>query len=264
MGRPEIATPVCALARNDTKGGVSVIIPVYRGEKTLGRAVRSALTQPETGQVIVINDGSPENIDGVMASFSDERILYLKNDSNRGVAYSRNRGVAEAKFPYVAFLDADDEWEAGKLGAQLRALEGSGAALCCTGRRQRSPDGALTDRILGVPERISYEDLLKHNCIACSSVVLGRDVALRFPMDHDEGCHEDYLLWLRILRDTGDALGVNEPLVRYTAGSQGKSGSKWRSARMTWRVYRVMGFGLFQSVKCFVSYAVNGVKKHYL
>ena len=57
---------------------------------------------------------------------------------------------------------------------------------------------------------------------------------------------------------------VNEPLLCYRMSSTGKSGSKWKSAKMTWKVYQNMGFGPVKSALCFCSYALNGVKKHYL
>lgn len=244
---------------------ISVVIPVFRGAATLGRSVDSALAQPETAQVIVVCDKSPEDIDGAMAPYlGDSRVVYLKNDRNLGAAESRNRGIREAKSEYIAFLDADDCWEEGKLAKQLAALETTGAALCCTGRALMDTQGKLTGRTIGVPERITYRDLLKHNCISCSSVVLRRDVALEFPMHHAEDSHEDYILWLEILRKYGAACGVNAPLLRYTVSTTGKSGSKLHSAKMTWRVYRHMGFGPVKAAACFISYAVNGVKKHYL
>lgn len=244
---------------------ISVVIPVFRGAATLGRAIDSALMQEETAQVIVVCDASPEDIDGAMAPYlGDGRVVYLKNDRNLGAAESRNRGVREAKSQYIAFLDADDCWEAGKLRKQLAALEATGAVLCCTGRALMDTRGVLTGRTIGVPERITYRDLLKHNCISCSSVVLRREAALEFPMRCAQDSHEDYILWLELLRKHGAACGVNEPLLRYTVSTTGKSGSKLRSAKMTWRVYRHMGFGPVKAAMCFVSYAVNGVRKHYM
>lgn len=244
---------------------ISVVIPVFRGAATLGRAIDSALMQEETAQVIVVCDASPEDIDGAMAPYlGDGRVVYLKNDRNLGAAESRNRGVREAGSEFIAFLDADDCWEAGKLRKQLAALEATGAVLCCTGRALMDTRGVLTGRTIGVPETITYRDLLKHNCISCSSVVLRREAALEFPMRCAQDSHEDYILWLELLRRYGAACGVNEPLLRYTVSTTGKSGSKLRSAKMTWQVYRHMGFGPVKAAMCFVSYAVNGVRKHYM
>ena len=244
---------------------VCVVIPVYRGAGVLARALDSALRQPEAGQVIVVNDCSPDDIDAVMAPYlSDSRILYLKNEKNMGAAESRNRGVRAATGKYVAFLDADDRWLPGKLAVQLELLEKTGSVLCATGRELMRPDGTSTGRTIGMPEKVTYKDLLKHNCIACSSVVLLREVALEFPMHHASDSHEDYILWLEILKKYGTAVGIDTPLLQYTVSDTGKSGSKLNSALMTLRVYRYMGFGPVKSLACFISYAIQGVKKYYL
>lgn len=242
---------------------ISVVIPAYSGTHLLDRAVRSALAQDMPLEIIVINDCSPEDVDGVIAPYLD-RVVYLKNTQNMGAAESRNRGVSHAKGKYVAFLDADDYWAENKLEQQLALLEQTGCVLCATARELIRPDGTSTGRIIPVPDTITYRDLLKHNCINCSSVVMRREVALEFPMLHAQDSHEDYILWLQVLQKYGTAVGINQPLLYYTASYQGKSGSKLHSAAMTWRVYRHMGFGPIKSAFCFMSYAIHGVWKHYL
>ena len=88
-----------------------------------------------------------------------------------------------------------------------------------------------------------------------------KPAALEFPMEHEDS-HEDYIAWLRLLKKYGCACGVNEPLLKYRLSGKGKSGSKLKSAGMTFRVYRYMGFGWGQSLLCFVSYALHGVWKY--
>ena len=244
---------------------VSVIIPVYSGSHLLARAIDSALCQQVALEVIVVNDASLEDVDSVMAAYrSNETVIYLKNQENRGAAESRNLAVSCAKGKYIAFLDADDRWREGKLRKQISALEETDAVLCATGRELLRPDGSSTGRVIPVPETITYRDLLKHNCISCSSVVMRREAALEFPMRHAQDSHEDYIMWLEVLQKYQNARGINEPLLQYTVSTQGKSGTKQKSAAMTWRVYRYMGFGPVRSALCFCSYALHGVWKHYI
>ena len=87
---------------------------------------------------------------------------------------------------YVAFLDADDWWENGKLLLQLDTLHETGRVLCSTGRELMNYDGTPAGKYIPVKETVSYRDLLKHNSINCSSVLLLRDVAAEFPMEHDD------------------------------------------------------------------------------
>ncbi len=74
--------------------------------------------------------------------------------------------------------------------------------------------------------------MLKQNWINCSSVLLKREVAEEFPMEHEDS-HEDYITWLKILQKYQYACAINEPLLKYRLSSQGKSGSKFKSAKMT-------------------------------
>ena len=243
---------------------VSVIMPAFRCAGTIAGAIDSALNQEVPLEVIVINDCSPDDLDGVMAAYRENSaVVYVTNEKNLGAAGSRNAGVALARGKYVAFLDSDDYWAPGKLKKQLDAMASTGAVLCCTARELMTPEGVCTGRILPVKERITYRELLKHNSIACSSVVLRRDVALEFPMEHEDS-HEDYILWLKILQKYEFACGINEPLLKYRLSTSGKSGSKIQSAKMTFLVYRYMGFGLLKSLLCFASYAVHGVLKYYV
>lgn len=241
---------------------VSVIIPAYRCAATLRQAIDSALFQEVPLEILVLDDCSGEDIEGIVRSYGDEpRLRYLKNEKNLGAAATRNRGVKLATGDYVAFLDADDWWEPEKLKKQLALLEQTGDVLACTGRRLCSPEGEDLRKCIPVKSRITYKDLLHHNSINCSSVLLRRNAALRYPMEHEDS-HEDYITWLKILQEYGTASGVDEPLLNYRLTTKGKSGNKLKSAGMTFKVYRYMGFGLGKSILCFISYALNGIWKY--
>lgn len=241
---------------------VSVIIPAYNCEKYIEKSIDSALVQQVPLEVIVLNDCATDGTEAVIQKYLDNpAVRYVRNEKNLGVAKTRNRGVCLANGKYVAFLDSDDWWEPGKLEKQLEMIEQEQVVLCSTGRALVNSDGSLMGKIIPVNEKITYRELLKHNCINCSSVLLLRKVALEFPMEHEDS-HEDYITWLRILKKYGKACAVNEPLLKYRLSATGKSGSKLKSARMTFKVYRYMGFGLAKSMLCFCSYAVHGLWKY--
>ena len=162
---------------------VSVIMPVYNGEKYIKRAVESVYEQGISLELLVIDDGSTDGTEEVLSAYEGrEDFRYIKNKENMGAARSRNRGVQEAVGEYVAFLDADDWWDRGKLKEQLGILEKTGLVMCSTGRELMKADGSDTGRYIPVREKIRYRDLLKHNCINCSSVLIRREAALEFPM----------------------------------------------------------------------------------
>ena len=87
---------------------ISVILPVFNGEKYINKSIESVLNQSVMDfELIIINDGSNDNTLDVINSFSDDRIKLI-NQSNHGPGYSRNRGLEIASGEYIMFLDADD------------------------------------------------------------------------------------------------------------------------------------------------------------
>lgn len=241
---------------------VSVIIPAYNCAPYIAQSIDSALAQKVPMEILIINDCSTDSTEEKIQPYLANPIVrYVKNETNLGAAGSRNLGIQMAQGKYIAFLDADDWWEPGKLKKQLRFMKETKSVLCSTARLLVNPDGTSMDKIIPVPEQITYHTLLKHNCINCSSVVLFRKVALEFPMEHEDS-HEDYIMWLRILQKYKKACGINEPLLNYRLSATGKSGSKLKSAKMTFKAYRYMGFGLVKSCICFCSYAIHGILKY--
>jgi glycosyltransferase involved in cell wall biosynthesis len=97
---------------------VSVIIPVYNAERFINRAVESALAQPETAEVLLIEDGSSDNSLGVCEQLTanDKKVKLLRhpNGENRGAGASRNLGMRAVREEFIAFLDADDYFLPGR------------------------------------------------------------------------------------------------------------------------------------------------------
>lgn len=106
---------------------ISVVIPVYNRENTLGYCLRSVLSQshPPT-EVIVVDDGSTDASLHVAQGFGDPRIRCIALDGNRGAQAARNRGIAEAKGEWIAFQDSDDEWEPERLARGVQELRAHG------------------------------------------------------------------------------------------------------------------------------------------
>ena len=241
---------------------VSVIMPVYNGADFIRQAVDSVFCQEVPLELLVIDDCSTDRTEEVLAPYKNrENFHYIRNPYNKGAAASRNLGVQKAAGKYIAFLDADDWWEAGKLTEQLEVMERTRRVLCSTGRELMNPDGTSTGKYIPVGSTVSYRDLLKHNSINCSSVLLKREAALAYPMEHDDS-HEDYLTWLKILKEYGPAAGINKPYLKYRLSQGGKSRNKRKSAAMTYRVYRYMGYSPITSAVFFISYALHGIWKY--
>jgi len=99
---------------------VSVVIPVYEGERFLAETLDSVAAQTHTPvETIVVDDGSPDNSVQVASGRPGVRVLRLPH---RGVAAARNAGVAAARGELIAFLDQDDLWQPSKLAQQVALL----------------------------------------------------------------------------------------------------------------------------------------------
>ncbi|MDJ0581300.1 glycosyltransferase family A protein [Crocosphaera sp.] len=109
------------LGLSHPKLSISAIIPVYNGEKYLGEAINSILTQTyPISEIIVMDDGSTDQTAEVVKTFPSIRYYY---QTNQGSAVARNEAIKLAKGNYLAFLDADDLWLPNKLELQVKTFQ---------------------------------------------------------------------------------------------------------------------------------------------
>ena len=117
---------------------VSVILPTYNGAtrgngEYLRQALESVLNQShENFELIIINDGSTDNTENLIKSYRDKRIIYLKNESNKGLGATRNRGLRIVKGDYICFLDDDDLYYENRINTQLNKMleDNSDVSIC--------------------------------------------------------------------------------------------------------------------------------------
>lgn len=100
---------------------VSVIIPTYNRARLIKRTIGSVLKQTYSNfEIIVVDDASYDNTEETIKLFNDKRIIYVKQEKNRGPAVARNTGIKKAKGEYIAFLDSDDEFCSDKIESVLK------------------------------------------------------------------------------------------------------------------------------------------------
>lgn len=194
---------------------VSVVIPVLGPQPLLARAVASALINAQVGEVIVVDDGSPEPIELA----ADTRLKILRRQRNMGAAAARNAGARQAGGVWLAFLDADDIWLPGKIDRQLQALEedttGAKGAVCAFsfhrgGRR-------ATSRL--PPERLGFDAALCGAHFGLGSTMLVLRAAFLQSGGYDEsfGRHEDWD-WLLRFTKTAHFVTISAPLTEISHG----------------------------------------------
>ncbi|MCY3760532.1 MAG: glycosyltransferase family A protein [Gemmatimonadetes bacterium] len=177
----------------------SVVVPA-RNAPNLSAAIDSCLTQrPKPHEVIVVDDASSEHpVESLRERFAAEcdrgllKIITLS--TNRGPSAARNTGWDAATGDFVAFLDADDRWNAGKLAVVASWLTDNQTIDWLAHGYAVGPTEPENDE--PAPARLSLRRLLVSNPGQTSSVVLRGSISQRF----DEGMRhsEDYDLWLRI------------------------------------------------------------------
>ncbi len=205
---------------------ISVIIPVYNGERFIRETIESVLNQTfQDFEIIIINDGSTDSTLTIVSSFSDPRIKVFTYP-NRGLSTSRNRGIHLASGKYLAFLDADDLWTSGKLKAQVNALEENPhAALVYSWTDQADESGQFLEH--GAHWDLSgdvFEKLLQRNFLDCGSNPLVRASVFEELGGFDESLPsaEDWDMWLRIALQH-PMIAIPKVQVLYRRHSLGKS-----------------------------------------
>src|SRR5690606_12515276 len=110
---------------------VSVVIPVYNRAQPLKRALASVLAQTHAKlEVIVVDDGSTEDLKRVVDELNDERITFIRNEKNTNANVCRNIGIQKASGKFIAMMDSDDEWMPEHIALRLQFMAQTGADGC--------------------------------------------------------------------------------------------------------------------------------------
>lgn len=243
---------------------VSIIMPAYNCEKYVVEAINSVLAQTyRNWELLVLDDGSKDNTLQIIEEFSqkDSRIKALHNGKNMGVSDTRNSGIEIASGDWIAFLDSDDMWEPVKLEKQFEIVEKKAAEFLFTGSSYINEEGEPFKGIFEVPEKVTYKKLRNQNVISCSSVLVKKKYFENIKMEKDE-MHEDFAVWLRILKFGVTAYGVNEPLLIYRISRNSKSGNKMKTVKMTYKVFRFVGINPIESAYFMMRHVIASVLKY--
>jgi glycosyltransferase involved in cell wall biosynthesis len=195
---------------------VSVVMPLYNKAPYVLRALESVAAQTMTDlEVIVVDDGSTDGGADLVAGTPDPRFRLVRQ-SNAGPGAARNRGLREARAPYVAFLDGDDRWLPPFLEQNLALLERHPSAAAVSCGWYEHPSGAIPAKwwnacgieegLIALSPEMSAERVVAMIAYMNPSTVLARsDSIRRWGGFYEEGCRyaEDATLWLKMF--------LNEP-----------------------------------------------------
>lgn len=246
------------------KNLVSIITPMYNSEKYIGITIESALNQTyKDWEMIIVDDCSSDNSPKIVKEYAknDERIKYIKTDSNKGVSNARNIALKMANGQFISFLDSDDIWDEDKLKKQVDFMKKNKCTISFTAYELIDENNEKLNKIINVPKIVDYKTLLKGNILGCLTVMIDKS-KLDFEIKMSGVRHEDYVLWLSILKKGHIAYGINEVLAEYRKSSTSLSGNKIKSAMWTWKIYRnIEQIPLHKCIYYFINYGINGIKK---
>lgn len=184
---------------------VSVILPSYNRAHTLRRAIDSVLAQTfRDFELIVVDDGSADSTQDLVAAIADDRLRYVKHRRRKGASAARNTGIDNAKGQYVAFIDSDDAWLPHKLERQMMHVSSTGEA---EGRVVWYTQSLKVDGIRRAvrPRRGKHPNESVADYVFCANMdintitaLLRRDLAAEIRFREESRTHEEVDFFMRL------------------------------------------------------------------
>lgn len=207
---------------------ISIIIPVYNGEKFLRETIESVLNQTyENFELIIVNDGSTDSSKAITSSYKDSRIVSLNLEQNRGVSNARNMGIALSKGEYIAFCDADDLCIPERLQCQLDYLLRHPSVDICGSAYIIFSENCEEELVqpLQTDQEIK-EYFFKGNCMGQPTIMGKAAVFRKYQYNPELVASEDYDLWARMSAGGVIFANLSSPLIRYRAHATQASKTK--------------------------------------
>ncbi len=253
---------------------ISVIIPVFNRQELIKRAIDSVLNQTlNPGEIIVVDDGSTDNTASIIKqNYPEVKLITI---SHSGVSITRNTGIKQSKYKYVALLDSDDEWDKTKLEKQYGFIKANPELLISHTGEKWIRNGKSVNR----PKKYKkfggnvFEKCLPLTMIGASTVMFDKRVFDKYGyFDESLPVCEDYDLWLRISSHEPVGFIDEELTVKYGGHSGQLSMSEYYLDE--WRFYSLEKFiskklyadelqkrGAVEQLLKFYEIIVNGLEK---
>ncbi len=215
---------------------VAVLLPAYNCEKYLREAIDSILSQSfKDFHFYILNDGSTDTTEEIILSYSDKRINYIKNESNKGLIYTLNKGLELIQADYLLRMDADDIAMPERITKQVAFMEQYKDIIVC-GTQTRCFGDVNAETSLPLCHDEIKTGLLFTNCIAHPTVILRLNRIKQYQLKYDSDfIHiEDYELWVRVAK-LGKLANMNEQLLNYRMEGQNITINNWSTRELGWK-----------------------------
>lgn len=218
------------------KEKISIVMPAYNAGEFIRESINSVLAQTyDDWRLYIVDDASTDETAAIIKQIKDDRVEYTLLEYNAGVANARNIAIEKAQGNYIAFLDSDDLWEKDKLERQIGLLEHGYDVVCGNySTFLADPNNAISIRTS--PIEFNYHDMLSCNRIGNLTGIYNRNSLGKFYQEH---CgHEDYLMWLSVMKAAKRAACVQDVIARYRLSENSLSANKLVAAKWQWHIYR--------------------------
>lgn len=245
---------------------VSIIMPMYNSAAYVVEAIQSVLTQTYTNwELIVVDDCSRDDSVARVKEFCsiDSRISLFKTDKASGSPTTpRNEGVKHANGRFIAFLDSDDMWLPTKLEEQLKVFKESdgSVAIVYSDYEKITEGGERSGRVVKAPAKATYVSMLKGNVIGNLTGIY--DTAKVGKVFFQRIHHEDYVMWLSILKKDFIARNTETVTALYRVRSESLTSKKFSLLTWQWNIYvNVEKTGYLRAIYYYAIYACKGFLK---
>lgn len=243
---------------------VSVIVPCYNAASYITETIESVISQSYTNwEMLIIDDCSCDNSGLIIQNYCsiDSRIKYYRTEKASGTpTLPRNIGIENAMGRYIAFLDSDDVWLPNKLEEQLCLFDDSQTAIVYSDYEKMAETGERNHRIIKAPSTVNYKQLLLGNVIGCLTAVYDTDKIGK--VYFSEHSHEDYIMWLSILKNGFIARSSNTVTALYRVRNHSVSSNKLKALSWQWNIYiNIEKIGYFKAAYYFIHYAYRAFTK---
>ncbi len=228
-------------------------MPAYNCEKYIYESVKSVLNQTYTDwELIIIDDCSNDSTWSIIESINDSRVRKYKNDTNRGIAYTRNRGIELSNGEYIALLDDDDIYFSTKLERQVDYLEAHQDVDIVGSKVQWIDEKGVVisepTNVLFSPDEIRAQSLMENPFCNCE-VLFRKRIVEDFEIRYEDNLFgmEDYHFWVRCLVHC-KASNIDECLFYHRITSESETSKvakeKLEEKEQTYNKIRKMAFDL--------------------
>lgn len=239
-------------------------MPMHNASRFVGTAIESVMAQTyKNWELIVVDDYSTDNSLEIAREYAEKnpQIRVLSNDRPiKMPSAPRNFGVKAAKGRFIAFLDSDDLWFPQKLEQQLALFCDNRTAIAFSNYEKIDEEGNRANRVVTAPAKATYSSLLHGNVIGNLTGIYDTKKVGKVTIRDIH--HEDYVMWLHILKEGYIARNTGTTLAAYRVCSESVSSNKLKVATWQWHIYRkVERLSWLQSSRYMISYAYKAFAK---